>query len=93
MISELTIDSRNVNVVAKIVEKRQPREVNTRFGRKLVGDAVLEDQTGQIVLVLWEGEIDKVKEGDTVKIKNGYVTEWNGSLQLNIGKFGSMEVL
>lgn len=93
MISELSINSRNVNVVAKVVEKRQPREVNTKFGSKLVAEAVVEDQTGQIILVLWGDDIDKVKEGDSVKIKNGYITEWNGSLQLNIGKYGTMQVL
>lgn len=93
MISELTVDSKKVDVTAKVVEKRQPREVNTRFGRKLVTDALIEDQTGQITLVLWEDEIDKVQEGDTVKIQNGYVTEWNGSLQLNVGKFGTIKVM
>lgn len=93
MISELSINSKKLEIVAKVVEKRQPREVNTKFGRKLVTDAILEDQTGQITLVLWEADIDKVKEGDTVKIMNGYVTEWNGSLQVNVGRLGSIEVL
>lgn len=93
MISELTINSKNVDIVAKIIEKKQPREVNTRFGRKLVADFVVEDSSGQTTLVLWEDDIDNVKEGQTIKIKNAYVTEWNGSLQLNKGKFGSIEVL
>ncbi len=93
MIEELSINSKNVNVTGKVVEKRQPREVNTKFGRNLVAEAVLEDQTGQIILVLWGKDIDKIKEGDTVKIANGYITEWNGTLQLNIGKFGTLEIL
>ena len=93
MISELTINSKNVDVAAKVVEKRQPREVNTKFGRNLVAESVLEDQTGQIILVLWGDDIEKIKEGDSIKIKNGYITEWNGALQLNIGKFGTLEIL
>ena len=93
MISTLTINSKKVNVVAKIIEKRQPREVNTKFGRKLVGEAIIEDSTGRMSLVLWEDEINNVKEGETIKIENGYVTEWNGVLQLNVGKYGTMKVL
>lgn len=93
MLSDLTINSRKVNIVAKVVEKREPREVNTRFGRKLVADAVIEDQTGSIILVLWEGEIEKIKEGDTIKIQNGYVTEWQGALQVNVGRFGTIKVM
>ena len=93
MISNLTINSRKVSIAAKVVEKRQPREVSTRYGMKLVADAVIEDQTGQIILVLWEDEIDKIKEGDTIKIENGYVTEWNGALQLNVGRYGTIKVM
>ncbi len=93
MISDLKGDSKNVSVVAKVVEKREPREVNTRFGKKHVADVVIEDETGNIVLTLWEDEISKVKEGDTIKIENGYVTTWDGTMQLNVGKFGKIKVL
>ena len=93
MIADIKADSRNVSVKGKVIEKKEPREVSTRFGKKFVGECTVEDETGRIVLVLWEDDIGKVKEGDTIEVKNGYVTLWNGVLQLNIGKFGSLEVL
>jgi replication factor A1 len=92
-ISELNFNSRKVSITAKAIEKREPREVNTRNGRTTVTNAVLEDETGTIILVLWGDESNKVNEGDTVKIDNGYITEWSGQLQLNVGKFGKMTVL
>ena len=92
-INEIKEDSRKINVEAKVVEKEGTREVNTRFGKTKVANAVIEDDSGTMVLVLWGEEADKVKEGDTIKIDNGYVKEWNGSLQLSIGKFGKMTVL
>lgn len=92
-INEIKEDSRKINVEAKVVEKEGTREVNTRFGKTKVANAVIEDDSGTMVLVLWGEEADKVKEGDTIKIDNGYVKEWNGSLQLSVGKFGKMTVL
>lgn len=92
-IVELKMGSRNVNVTGKITEKEETREVNTKFGRTMVSNAVLEDDSGFITLVLWGEEADKIKQGDTVKIENGFVNEWNGVVQLSTGKFGKMTVV
>ena len=37
--------------------------------------------------------IMKLKEGDKIRIENGFVREWNNSLQLSIGKYGRLTVL
>ena len=42
---------------------------------------------------MWNEDIDKVKSGDKVKLTNGYVSEWQGELQLTTGKFGKLEVV
>ncbi len=92
-INELKDGQGKVNIEAKVVEKEATREVTTRFGHTKVANAVIEDDSGTIILVLWGDEIDKVSEGNTVKIENGYVKEWNNSLQLSVGKYGKMTVL
>lgn len=92
-IADLKTGDNKVRVEGVISEKQEPREVNTKFGRKLVGNAILEDDSGTITLVLWEEDIGKINEGDRVRIINGYVSEWNNALQLNIGKYGTMKVL
>ncbi|HIG97587.1 MAG TPA: DNA-binding protein [Candidatus Aenigmarchaeota archaeon] len=91
-ISELKDGAGKVNIEAKIVEKEAAREINTKFGRTKVCNTVLEDDSGTIVLVLWGDDTEKVNQGDTVKIENGYVKEWNGTLQLNVGKYGKISV-
>ncbi|HLD49213.1 MAG TPA: OB-fold nucleic acid binding domain-containing protein [archaeon] len=91
-ISELHNGSK-ANIEGKITEKKEPRDVNTRFGNTRVANATMEDDSGSITLVLWGDEIDKVNEGDTVKIENGFVKEWNNTLQVSAGKFGKMVIV
>ncbi len=92
-ISELDANSKKINLEAKVIEKEQVRDVNTKFGQTKVCNVVIEDESGSMILVLWGDEVDKVNQGDKIKIENGYVKEWNGSLQLNVGKYGKMEVV
>ncbi len=92
-IAELNGNSRKINLTATVTEKEEPREVNTRFGRTRVAEAIVEDDSGNIKLVLWGDEIDGVKIGDKVKIENGFIKEWNGELQLSVGKYGKLSVL
>ena len=93
-ISDLKDGNSKVHITAKIVEKDAPRDVNTRDGRQTkVANAVLEDESGTIVLTLWGDEVDKVSQGDTVKIENGYVKEWKGTLQVSVGKYGKMTIV
>jgi len=65
-----------------------------KFGKQgKVCNATAKDETGNIVLTLWNEDIDKVKTGDTIKIDNGWVSEWQGELQLSTGKFGKLEIV
>ena len=83
---------RGVNVEGKIVEINPPRNVMTRYGPARVANAVIEDESGRIILSLWNDDIDKVGIGDYVKIENGYVTSYRGRLQLNVGRRGKLVV-
>jgi replication factor A1 len=86
-------ESRQVNVTVKVVTKGEAREtVSRRDGstHKVV-DALVGDETGAVYLTLWDDNIEKVNEGDTINVKNGYVTLFRGSMRLNIGRYGSLE--
>ena len=92
-ISELKPGTSSVNIEAEVVTKESEREIN-KYGRKLrVANVTIKDDSGSLSLVLWNEEIDKVKEGDKIKIENGYVNEWQGTPQLTLGKFGKLTVL
>lgn len=92
-ISELKPGTGSVNIEAEVASKEAEREIN-KYGRTLrVANLTIKDDSGTITLVLWNEEIDKVKEGDKIKIENGYVNEWQGTPQLTLGKFGKLTVL
>ena len=92
-IAELNSNSRKINITATVTEKEEPRDVTTRYGKTRVSEATIEDDSGNIKLVLWGDEIDGIKIGDKVKIENGFIKEWNGEMQMSAGKYGKISVL
>lgn len=94
-IGELTPDSKAVNVIAKVISKSEVRNITSGrdFAAHKIVDAVVGDETGCVCLNLWDDNIDKVKEGETISIKNGYVNLFRGNMRLNIGRYGSLEVI
>jgi replication factor A1 len=86
---------KRVEVEADVVEKGNPRQVQSRYTSETfnVADAVVQDETGTIKLTLWNEQIDQVNVGDRIKIENGYVTSFKGETQLNIGKYGKLTIL
>lgn len=78
----------------EIVTKSDPRTVTTKFGETLtVSDCAARDDTGEVTLTLWNEEIDRVKQGDRVRVSNGWVSSFRNKLQLSAGKYGKLEVL
>ncbi|MCS6769502.1 MAG: OB-fold nucleic acid binding domain-containing protein [Candidatus Caldarchaeum sp.] len=92
-IGSLTPRSRGVNLVAKIVEKPEPRVVSSQYDQSehRLTEALIADETGAITLVLWDDNIDAVSEGDAVKVTNGFIKLFKGRMQLNLGRFGKIE--
>ena len=92
-VGELTPQSRAVNITAKVVSKTEIRDIP--MGRDgsahKVCDALIGDETGVVYLTLWDDNIEKVNEGDSVRVENGYVTLFKGNIRLNIGKYGKLE--
>jgi len=93
-VGELKPESRAVNVLAKVISKSEIRDITAgRDGAAhRVSDALVADETGCIYLTLWDDNITKVNEGDTVSVKNGYINLFRGNMRLNIGRYGTLEV-
>ncbi len=94
-VKELTPNSREANVIVKVVSISQPRDVTSRrdLSRHRVADALIGDETGCLYLTLWDEKIDEIAEGKTIRIENGYINLFRGSMRLNIGRYGSFESL
>ena len=90
-ISELSIGQGNVEVEGTVKEIGEPKVFN-KFGKDLsVANAMLQDDSGSIKLTLWNDDVSRFKDGDKLKVVNGYVNEFQGEQQLTSGKFGSLE--
>lgn len=86
-ISEMKPRAR-VDTTFKVVEKNEPRE--TRDGKR-VTEALVGDDSGTVLMTLWEETIDEVDVGKTYAITNGYANLFRGSLRLTTGRMGSLE--
>jgi len=84
--------SRRVNLTAKVVSTNPVREVVSRNdgSSHKVTEFLVGDETASVLMTLWDADIVKVKEGDTVDIGNAYISLFRGQMRLNIGKFGTI---
>jgi len=92
-VGNLNPGSRSLNLTVKVVSKNPIREVVSRRDGSThrVTEALVGDETGSVLLTLWDDSIESVSEGDVVDINNGYIRLFRGSMRLNIGRFGSLE--
>jgi len=93
-VEKLTPNSREVNTIVKVLSKSEVRNVTGRdYSARRVADALVGDETGCVYLTLWDDNIDKINEEATIRITNGYVNLFRGNMRLNIGKYGSFQLL
>ena len=83
-----------INLVGKIERKSQRTKiVNTKFGTAKRCGAYIRDETGTIQLTLWDNDIERVKDGYTIKIENGYVNAWYGVRSLNTKRSSPLRII
>ncbi|MBO3769863.1 MAG: single-stranded DNA-binding protein [Thermoproteota archaeon] len=92
-VKDLNTNSKHVNLLAKVLSLSEVKEVPARYGSSTnrVAEARIGDETGTILLTLWNENIDLVKPDDVIMIKNGYVNVYRRTMRLNVGKYGSIE--
>ncbi|MHA1143206.1 MAG: single-stranded DNA-binding protein [Candidatus Helarchaeota archaeon] len=93
VLEELGPKMYNINLKVKCVEKSEIREVTSKKDGSThrVAEAVIGDETGAIILTLWDDSIDKVEPDKCYNIINAYTSIFRGNLRLNLGKFGQLE--
>jgi ribosomal protein S18 acetylase RimI-like enzyme len=91
-ISELKEGQGEVFVEGRITEKAYARGVRGRIpGQSLsVANAGFEDETGRIILTLWNEQIKLLQEGEWCRVENGYIRSYRGVKQLSSGKSGRL---
>jgi len=91
-------NKKECTIIGKITKIKKQREYTSKNG--FVGKVInleISDDTGNCNLVLWNKDVDlvknkKIKEGSIVKIINGYIKEGYNGLEINIGRYGLIEI-
>ncbi len=88
-ISDLQDGMKGLVVKGRAYDISERRNVTSRDGKPLeVANATLTDETGSVNLVLWNDTIRQVNEGEDIIIENGYVSSYEGKLQLGVSREG-----
>ena len=92
-ISDLKNGMRKVDASGVVEELSEVKTVNLKAGGTAkVRDAKVKDATGSITLSLWNDDIPRVKQGSLVAVTNGFTTEFQKVIRLNVGKYGKLTV-
>jgi replication factor A1 len=90
---------KDFTVIGKVVSISDSKTFKRKNGTAgKVINLEITDETGTCRLVLWNDDISHIKNkeiqiGTTVKIVNGYTkTGYTGGLEINLGRWGSLEV-
>lgn len=92
-VADLKDGMSNVTVEGEIQEKSYARVVRSRRRRwetLSVADAGFVDETGRVVLTLWNEQIKQVSVSDKIRVENGYVGSYRGITQLSVGRSGRL---
>jgi replication factor A1 len=90
-VRDLTPNSKQVNVLAKVLNVGEPKEVMGKFGDpRKVCEAVVGDDTAVITLSLWNEQIGTIQKDETILVDNGYVSLVRGHMRLNVGRYGNL---
>lgn len=91
-ISELRPFAKKVELVVKVVSKNETREVSSKLDNSThkVTEATIGDDSGTVLLTLWDDAIDKVEVGKSYKISNAYTSLFKNTLRLNLGRYGEL---
>ena len=91
--SDVKPGMRSIDLDLKIVEIEDSRPYVSRAGREgKVTTAIGEDDSGRIKISLWDKDIDRVKVGCTVRIRNGYARLFRDEVHVSSGMYGKLEV-
>ncbi|MFQ5837678.1 MAG: single-stranded DNA-binding protein [Thermoplasmata archaeon] len=93
-VDDLSPASKRVNILVKVLDIGEKREVPSRMGgARLLAEARVGDETGTVLMTLWQDQIEQVSPGDVLLIDNGFMSLVRGHLRLNVGKYGSMAIV
>ncbi|MFU1781440.1 Single-stranded DNA binding protein [Haloarcula japonica] len=91
-ISEVSTDDSNVTVTAVVLTSGR-RSIQYNGEQHVIREGELADETGKISYTAWDGFSGELQPGQTVRLGNAGVREWDGQPELNLGDSTDPEVV
>lgn len=94
-IKKLLPGMRSVEVVGKVRAVYEVREFSTDKGSGKVGSFLIADEESMCRVTCWHAQTEKMaglKEGDVVRVKDGYVRENNGRNEIHLNDRSELEI-
>ena len=91
-ISEVSTDDSNVTVTAVVLTSGR-RSIQYNGEQHVIREGELADETGKISYTAWDGFSGDLQPGQTVRLGNAGVREWDGQPELNLGDSTDTEVV
>lgn len=82
-IKDLKVGMKNIDIEVTIDFLGEKRSTGG-FNNDVFIPGFVKDATGEIKMTFWAGDVKNAKPGKKLKITKGYVTEYKGTMQLNI---------
>jgi ssDNA-binding replication factor A large subunit len=87
-INNLKMGLSQVKIKGEVINIEETIEMETKYGRKILTLVKIKDDTGDVVLELWDNVIPsgRIKSGMKLEIVNGYTKVYEGELRLGLQK-------
>jgi replication factor A1 len=87
-ITDLEPKMSHIDITFKVIDKSEARTVSSRHSNDShrVADATVGDETGTVLVPLWDDAIENMKIGKTYELRNGFTGLFRNSLRLKVGR-------
>ena len=89
-VAEFAPESFNHNIVVFVQSVEVVAERTTNFGNIRIGEIVVGDETGSVVISAKNEQIEKLVPGTTVVVRNGRIDMFDGRMRLRVDKRGTL---
>lgn len=79
-------------VSAKLVVQKARPDGGPQVRQMRISECLVGDETGTIVFTARNDQVDLMKQGDTVILRNAKIDMFKGSMRLAVDKWGRVEV-
>ncbi|KAI5679199.1 hypothetical protein M9H77_10149 [Catharanthus roseus] len=82
-----------LNLTVKVVSSKTIAQRGGQGGRQMrLAECLVGDETGMIIFTARNDQVDLMKEGTTVIVRNAKIDMFKGSMRLAVDKWGRVEV-